>query len=1039
MLPEMKINILLVDDQPENLLALEAILARLGQNLVKAHSGEEALRCLLQQDFAVILLDIQMPGIDGFETARLIRERPASQHTPIIFLTQINRDDADVLKGYSLGAVDYLLKPIVPEILIAKVAVFISLFKKTEEVKRQATQLEAALQTVNEALELRVAERMNQLRQVTEELVAEILERRQVEIALQQLNQDLEHRVQQRTAELQQANEQLQAEIRERQQTEEALRASEARFKAIVENSYDIITLTDEDDNISYRSPSSYRIMGYSSAELPNKRPVQRVHPEDIPNVQSAMAAILAQPGIPVTVEYRMQRADGSWAWLESIATNWLADSNIRAIVANSRDISDRKRAEAALQESEARLRLALEVSKMICWDRDLKTNQMSFSGMLTADQRISEPWQASYEESLTFVHPDDRELVQRAIEVAIENLSELQIEHRTVTPGQPVEWSLAKGKVLTDQTGQPIRMLGISVNITERKKAEEALRDSQHLIQKVVETTPVMMYVYDFLEDRNVYVNRQVTDFLGYTPEQIQAMGPALIQNLLHPDELAQASERHKRWETVKDGDILQSEFRMRHANGEWRIIQCQETLFARTPDGSTRQILGAAADITDRKRAEERVQIELAERKQAEKALLQARNELEIRVQERTAELTRINESLQAEINERQQAEEALRESQRFIQQIADTTPNLIYIYDLLQQRNLYANRQACQFFGLTQEEITAMDSAFFANFLHPDDFTKLGQFIERFTKAKDGEVLENEFRMKNTCGEWRWFHSWEVAFTRTVEGIPEQILGTTVDITEQKRAEEIGRALEAEKELRKRQLRFFSMTSHEFRTPLSTILGSAQLLKSCAQAWPEEKRLRNIHRIETAAKNMTQLLDDLLTINRAESGKLEFNPHPIDLEQFCHRLVEELQLNVSSKNQITFVTQGQCPKVSLDEKLLRSILINLLSNAIKYSPQGGEVHLALMCEGEEAVFQIQDSGIGIPKEDQEHLFELFYRGKNIENISGTGLGLSVVKKCLELQGGKISLNSEVGVGTTVTITIPLTSASLPLICPC
>lgn len=320
-----------------------------------------------------------------------------------------------------------------------------------------------------------------------------------------------------------------------------------------------------------------------------------------------------------------------------------------------------------------------------------------------------------------------------------------------------------------------------------------------------------------------------------------------------------------------------------------------------------------------------------------------------------------------------------------------------------------------------------------------MHPDDFTKLGQFIERFTKAKDGEVLENEFRMKNTCGEWRWFHSWEVAFTRTVEGIPEQILGTTVDITEQKRAEEIGRALEAEKELRKRQLRFFSMTSHEFRTPLSTILGSAQLLKSCAQAWPEEKRLRNIHRIETAAKNMTQLLDDLLTINRAESGKLEFNPHPIDLEQFCHRLVEELQLNVNSKNQITFVTQGQCPKVSLDEKLLRSILINLLSNAIKYSPQGGEVHLALMCEREEAVFQIQDSGIGIPKEDQEHLFELFYRGKNIENISGTGLGLSVVKKCLELQGGKIYLDSEVGVGTTVTITIPLTSASLPLICPC
>ena len=143
MQPEPKVNVLLVDDQPENLLALEALLGRLGQNLVKAKSGEEALRCLLKQDFAVILLDVQMPGIDGFETAALIRSRERSRHTPIIFLTAFSSSDTRISKGYALGAVDYLLKPIEPEILTSKVTVFVDLFKKTEEVKRQAAQLAA--------------------------------------------------------------------------------------------------------------------------------------------------------------------------------------------------------------------------------------------------------------------------------------------------------------------------------------------------------------------------------------------------------------------------------------------------------------------------------------------------------------------------------------------------------------------------------------------------------------------------------------------------------------------------------------------------------------------------------------------------------------------------------------------------------------------------------------------------------------------------------------------------------------------------------
>jgi PAS domain S-box-containing protein len=155
MLSDSKVNILLVDDYPENLLALETILEGLGENLVRATSGEEALRCLLHQSFAVILLDVQMPGIDGFETAGLIRSRARSRETPIIFLTAFSTAEQLMFKGYSLGAVDYLLKPIDPMILTSKVSVFVDLFKKTEAVKRQTEEVErqaAQLQAMNNEL-----------------------------------------------------------------------------------------------------------------------------------------------------------------------------------------------------------------------------------------------------------------------------------------------------------------------------------------------------------------------------------------------------------------------------------------------------------------------------------------------------------------------------------------------------------------------------------------------------------------------------------------------------------------------------------------------------------------------------------------------------------------------------------------------------------------------------------------------------------------------------------------------------------------------
>lgn len=184
---EPRANILVVDDRPNNLLAMEAILNGLGQKLTKARSGEEALRFLLLEDFAVILMDVQMPGLDGFETARLIRDRKRSRHTPIIFITAFEKDDLQVFKAYSLGAVDYLFKPVLPEVVRSKVAVFVELFKKTEQIKRQA---ELLVQMEQRESERRIAEEKH--RWEMDRLRAERAQEKKIAEALTQRAEELE-------------------------------------------------------------------------------------------------------------------------------------------------------------------------------------------------------------------------------------------------------------------------------------------------------------------------------------------------------------------------------------------------------------------------------------------------------------------------------------------------------------------------------------------------------------------------------------------------------------------------------------------------------------------------------------------------------------------------------------------------------------------------------------------------------------------------------------------------------------------------------
>ncbi|OGU62696.1 MAG: hypothetical protein A2X60_18215 [Ignavibacteria bacterium GWF2_35_20] len=234
----------------------------------------------------------------------------------------------------------------------------------------------------------------------------------------------------------------------------------------------------------------------------------------------------------------------------------------------------------------------------------------------------------------------------------------------------------------------------------------------------------------------------------------------------------------------------------------------------------------------------------------------------------------------------------------------------------------------------------------------------------------------------------------------------------------------------SLEKEKELSEMKSRFISTTSHEFRTPLTSILSSAELLQRYNKRWDEIKRNEHLNRIKSSVDYLVNLLDDVLTISRTEAGKITFKPSMVKLKELILSYIEETKSLLKENHKLKLNYKTKQEEFYLDPKLLKFIISNLLSNAIKYSPAGGNIELKITTSNGQLIIEVKDEGIGIPAEDKDSIFSAFYRTKNVNEISGTGLGLAIVKRAVDLHHGEIDVESEINKGTTIITKIPLTT---------
>ncbi|AFY47370.1 PAS domain S-box [Nostoc sp. PCC 7524] len=893
------LTLLIIDDSPEDREVYRRYLQQDQEHcytIIEQESGEEALALCQQFSPDGILLDFLLPDMDGLEFLAELQKFVKKTMPAVVMLTGYGNEEVAV-QAMKSGVHDYLVKG-----------------QTTAE--RLRSTLHSAITKAHLSKEL--------------------------------------HR------------------------SEKQLRESQKFIERIAETTPGVLYVYDlvEQRNV-YLNGQVASLLGYSPELIQawgQEFLAQFMYPDDFAQLPSVFQRFnSAADGDVLEHEYRMRHANGQWRWFcsrNSIFTR-NADGSPRQIVGTAFDITDRKQAEKELRSSNERFHLAASAVNSLIYDWDVETDQVTRTEGLTRILGYSleeaEPTSQWWQER---IHSDDLDLVVQKFQSIFAKQNQYAIEYRVRHKNNQYIYVLDQGLITRNQLGEPVRVVGSTTDISDRKYAEVALRQSEAKFRRIVESNIVGIYFGDF-SGRIYEANDAFLEMLGYTRAELEA-----------------GNLRWDRMSPPEYQDLDQKKIQELQIGGA--CTPFEKEYFHK--DGTRVPVLVGIAEIEGREEEGYAVCFVL-------------------------------------DITQRQRAETALRQSEERYRYLSNAIPQLVWISNV-KGECVYVNQRWCEFTGMTTEQISGFG---WQTIIHPDDIESVmrewmtamqtGEPYEQELRYQkyDGSYrwhLARAVPIKNEQGQIvEWFGtSTDIDDYKQLEAERDRLLQL-----------EKAACAEAESANRTKD-EFVAMVSHDLRSPLNAILGWAQLLRH--RQFDETNFLRALETIERNAHAQGKLLEDLLDISRILRGNLQLELNQVNLAAIIGVAIETAYPSANTKNIILeSVLDQSVPTITGDVNRLLQVLGNLLSNAIKFTPDEGQVTVQLLRKESEAYITVTDTGMGIDPEFLPYVFERYRQAERHHKQGGLGLGLAIARHIVELHDGTINVTSPgEGKGATFTIELPL-----------
>ncbi|HEY9631207.1 MAG TPA: PAS domain S-box protein [Coleofasciculaceae cyanobacterium] len=784
---------------------------------------------------------------------------------------------------------------------------------------------------------------------------------------------------------------------------EQALHQREQEFRALTENSSDIIVQTDEDFRILYINPRIEQEIGISPNHLIGKTIQELGFSESQLYLWHSIVQRVFETGQEQTMEFEFLSARGLKYWfsrimpefnLPKLAASATSDRTVKSVLTIARDITLLKQAEQEVEDLHRAMEYAIEgISRIDLEGRYVTANrQYARTIGYPLEEMLGMIWQQT-------VYPEDLEKVMIAYQHMLDRGS-VEEEIRGLRKDGSVFYKRLSMVIASDAQNRRIGHYCFMKDITAAKQAEEELRISRSRLQFLLSSTPAVIYTCEaFGCYRSTFISDNVEAILGYKPQDFYQDFRFWI-NHTHPDERATLLANLS---PLFEVGHHTHEYRFLHKDGRYRWMRDAVKLI-RDERGNPIEMVGYWIDITTRK--------------QAELALQDLNNQLEFRVQERTAALEQTNQHLQVEISERQATETALRQSESRFQRLVANVPGMIYQYVLHPDSSAeftYASSASAEIYEIEPAAIQQSETMLWA-MVHPDDVESLSTTIA--LSAAACQPFEHVHRITTPSGRLKWLQ----VIARPEQQSDGKVVwdGVIIDISDRKAVEQLKDEL-------------VSLVSHELRTPLTSIRTSLGLLASGLLSHQPEQSQNMLDIALESTNRLVRLVSNILDLERLQSGSLDSDKGAI-AQQRCN--VADLMMQAANgiqpmtdKNHINLSITPLSVQIWADPDRIIQAFTNLLDNAIKFSAPNSTVFLTAELTPTEVLFGVKDQGRGIPADKLGVVFERFQQIDSSDSrlYGGSGLGLAICRSIVEQHGGRIWVESELGKGSHFYFTLP------------